>query len=68
MISKELADSVSTEIVRVMQPIPPNDRLGFLVGMVIGGMRAQGLTDDQIREQFSFACDLANTQNAQVLR
>jgi hypothetical protein len=51
-------DAVAETIASALERVPVNDRLGFLFGLTLGLLRAQGLSDDEIRAEVQRALDI----------
>ena len=56
---KEVAD----EILSVLEAIPPDDRIGFLFGMLIGMLQKQGLNKEEIYKEVKKGLDTGFQEN-----
>jgi hypothetical protein len=62
IIPHELSIEVTLEIKNSLAKIPPNDRIGFLFGAVIGALYNQGFTKDGIRKEILNGLEFALSQ------
>jgi hypothetical protein len=63
---KEL--EVAAAVLAALDPIPPDDQLGFLAGLLLGLLRRQGLSDEQIRAEFEWVASWPRDGAHAVLR
>jgi hypothetical protein len=59
MVDQETKSAVLEQIRLAVIPIPQDDRLGFLFGIIIGGLRYQGMSAKAIRNEILKGLDLA---------
>jgi len=58
---------VAKTIVEALGRIPPNDRLGFLFGLVVGGLREQGMTDAAIEADVRRGLGIAGVELSKTI-